>query len=288
MLQGLCLLTRIQNYNKVMAGTPILIAVAPNGSRKTKLDHPGLPLSPKELAKTAILCMEAGASMMHFHVRDGFGQHTLDHTTYAPVLKELESAVGDNILLQVSSEAGGRYRPEEQIEQMKRLAPHCLSCGLREIVQDVSDYDRGYAFFSHLHRAGVLVQHILYSPADVQWYETLCAEGIIPGRKHFLLFVLGKYGRVGSEGCELQGYIQVLKRRNPWMVCGFGQIEHSLSDQAAKLGGHIRVGFENNQHLPDGTLAPDNASLVTLTSDLAKSAGRLPGDKIFAESLHGV
>jgi 3-keto-5-aminohexanoate cleavage enzyme len=271
-----------------MARTPMLIAVAPNGARKSKLDHSELPLGTGELIKTAEKCLAAGAGMMHFHVRDRYGKHTLDHKIYGPVLKELEAAVGEDMLLQVSSESAGRYRQDEQIEQMKRLAPHCLSCGLRELVGDSTDYSAGQTFFSNLLRAGVLLQYILYSPADVEWYETLCADGVIPGDNHFLLFVLGRYQQGGTEKNDLQSYIAALKRRSPWMVCGFGQIEHDLAAQAEKLGGHARVGFENNLHLPDGSVAPDNAALVRLASGLAQAGERPLGDKLFAESLYGL
>lgn len=264
----------------------MLIAVAPNGARKTKRDHSKLPLSTDELIETAISCLDAGAAMMHFHVRDSFGRHTLDHNIYGPVLKELEAVVGENMLLQVSSESAGIYRPDEQIEQMKRLAPHCLSCGLREVFGDGKDYSAGHEFITELHRTGVLLQYILYSPADVVWYETLCADGVIPGKNHLLLFVLGRYDQGTGSDCQLDNYVASLKRKRPWMVCGFGQLEHDLVAQAAERGGHVRVGFENNLSLADGSLAPDNATLVRLSADQARSAGRLPGDKLFAESLH--
>ncbi|MFW2369021.1 MAG: 3-keto-5-aminohexanoate cleavage protein [Desulforhopalus sp.] len=271
-----------------MSRNPMLIAVAPNGARKTKLDHPQLPLTPSEIVTTAIDCLEVGASMMHFHVRNSDGNHTLNHAVYLPVLRELEAVVGDRMLLQVSSEAAGRYQAEEQIEQMKRLAPHCLSCGLREIIRSDRDYAAGNAFFSELHRAGVLVQYILYSPAEVEWYERLCDEGVIPGDTHLLLFVLGRYGGDTKEDYDLHSYVSALKRKSPWMACGFGLGEHAVMVQAVKLGGHGRVGFENNHLLPGGAPAPDNAALVKLTADLACLAERSTGDKTFAESLHGL
>ena len=257
----------------------LTVPVRPNG------DHADLPLAPAELVRTAETCMEAGAGMMHFHVRDRHGRHSLDHRLYGPVLKELESAVGGKMVLQVSSESAGIYRPAEQIEQMKRLAPHCLSCGLRELIKDRQDYAVGYDFFSQLFRTGVLVQLILYSPEDVEWYETLCDEGVIPGDKHLLLFVIGRYGQDAGEQEDLRLYLRALKRQSPWMACGFGQAEHSVMVQAATSGGHVRVGFENNHHLPDGLPAPDNAALVQLASKFALSVGRTPGDKPFAESL---
>ncbi len=264
---------------------PILIAVAPNGARKTKLDHPELPLTTVELIRTAETCMEAGAGMMHFHVRDRHGRHSLDHRLYGPVLKELESAVGGKMVLQVSSESAGIYRPTEQIEQMKRLAPHCLSCGLRELIKNRQDYAAGHGFFSELFRTGVLVQLILYSAEDVEWYETLCAEGVLPGEKHLLLFVIGRYDKDAGEQEDLRLYLKALKRQSPWMACGFGQAEYSVMVQAATSGGHVRVGFENNLHLPDGSPASDNAALVQLASNYARSMGRAPGGKLFAESL---
>jgi len=190
------------------------------------------------------------------------------------------------MLLQVSSEAAGIFQPDEQIEQMKRLAPHCLSCGLREFVKEQKDYDAGHAYFSEMHRAGALVQYILYSPADVEWYEMLCAEGVLPGKNHLLLFVMGRHGQDVGENFTLQSYVSALKQNNPWMACGFGLDEHKIMAQVAKLGGHGRVGFENNHQLPDGSPAPDNSSLVKLTAKLALSAGRLPANKLFAESLH--
>lgn len=271
-----------------MSREPMLLAVAPNGARKTKIDHAELPVTSSELVDTAIACLEAGASMMHFHVRDNNGQHTLDHAIYAPVLRDLKMAVGDRMLLQVSSESAGRYQPADQIDQMKRLAPHCLSLGLGEIIGKRKDYSAGHTFLSELHQAGVLVQYILYSPAEVEWYEKLCVEGVIPGKANLLLFVLGRYGEDESGAGDLQSYVSALKRKSPWMACGFGLREHAVVAQAIGLGGHCRVGFENNHHLPDGSIAPDNASLVKLSSDLARSAGRIPGDKFFAESLHGL
>lgn len=264
---------------------PILIAVAPNGARKTKKDHPQLPLTPSELARTAVACAEKGAGMMHLHVRDSKGKHTLSPEYYQPAIREVEAAVGNKMLIQVTSEAAGVFETFEQIDLMKQLAPHCLSCGLREFVKDQEGFERADKFFSQLHQAGTLVQYILYCPEDVEWYELLCEEGILPGKKHFLLFVLGSYGEKDRVFYNLHDYLEPLKRSSRWMACAFGRSEHSVMKQAAELGGHVRVGFENNLLLPDGSLAKDNAELVALTVEMAGLKGRPSGDKLFAESL---
>lgn len=268
-----------------MTSSPILIAVAPNGARRSQQDHAALPITPLELARTAVACAEAGAGMIHLHVRDVKGNHTLEPAAYKPAIKEIEAAVGDRMLIQVSSEAAGIYDAPKQIELMKQLAPHCVSCGLREFVPDESQYETGADFFVGLDNSDTLIQYILYSPEDVRWYETLCRIGVIPGSKHLLLFVLGRYATMKPHPDFLDDYVNALKRKSNWMVCAFGEQEHQIMRRAAECGGHARVGFENNLQLPSGALAPDNAALVKVTVQSAHLAGRICGGKDFAESL---
>ena len=269
----------------MMKKDPMVIAVAPNGARKTREDHPSLPLTAGELIETAWKCYEAGASMMHFHVRDESGGHTLAPEIYRPALDLLTSEVGDRLLLQVSSEAAGRYDSVEQREAMKRLAPHCLSLALRELLPNRESHEAGARYLSELSSEGVLVQFILYSPKEVEWYEQLCSGGIIPGDAHLLLFVLGSY-RTPQSSCDLGPYLEQLKRKSPWMACAFGPAESMLAGQIAERGGHIRVGFENNQQLPDGSQAGDNSDLVRVARKAAYDADRTIGDRQIAVSLH--
>lgn len=275
-----------QQINSAVQNQPILIAVAPNGARKTKDDHTGLPLSPRELIETAEACLEAGAGMMHFHVRDAGGRHSLDHRIYGPVLKELDRTVGDRMLLQVSSEAAGIYQRQTQMDEMKRLAPHCLSVGVREIISEEKDFESGHRFLSELFQAGALVQYILYSAGDVLWYERLVGDGVIPGKRHLLLFVVGRYGEGRSRERDLFPFVDSLSRNSPWMACGFGVSEHKIVEQAIRLGGHVRVGFENNHLLVDGRMAADNRSLVAGAVAKGRSFSRSPASKDFAVSLY--
>lgn len=269
---------------------PILISVAPNGARKTKADHPNIPLCTEDLVKTAVSCAEAGAGMMHFHIRDGACRHSLNPGHYRKTLTELEAAVGDQLLLQVTSEAAGRYSQPQQIDYMKQLAPHCLSCGLREFIRSKKDVDSASLFFNHLHQAGTLVQYILYSPAEVKWFVNLCNQGILPGNAHFLLFVFGSYtGSTNTEVPSLDHYLLPLDNhphRVSWMVCGFGQQEFQTAEAAAARGGHVRVGFENNILRPDGRLTEDNSEQVRFMMSLALKHGRNPRKKAYAETLH--
>ncbi len=273
-----------------MSDTPILIAAAPNGARKTKADHPQLPLTNRELIDTAVSCAEAGAGMMHFHIRDKEGRHSLEPEPYRKILAELEAAVGDRLLLQVTSEAAGIYNQQEQIDLMKRLAPHCLSCALKEFIRSDADLDSGAAFFQELHRAGTLLQYILYTPSEVALFADLCSRGVLPGSSHFLLFVFGRYlDHDADQVASLDDYLEPLQHHATpftWMVCGFGGQEFSVAEAAAARGGHIRVGFENNCCRPDGSPAVDNSSQVRDMGLLAAKYGRSAQGKHFAESLY--
>src|SRR5215467_5824953 len=93
----------------------VAIAVAPNGGRRTKADHPALPITPDELADVAAASLEAGAAMIHVHVRDRDGCHLLDAEAYRAVIAAIRASVGDRLVLQITSEALGIYQPEEQM-----------------------------------------------------------------------------------------------------------------------------------------------------------------------------
>ena len=90
-----------------MAEQKVLIAVAPNGARRSRKDHPALPVTLDELVETAAACARAGAAMIHLHIRDVYGEHSLDPVRYRHAITAIRERVGDNMLIQVSSEAAG-------------------------------------------------------------------------------------------------------------------------------------------------------------------------------------
>lgn len=90
---------------------PVIVSVAPNGSSKTKRDHKNLPINPLELAVEAKNCQEAGASIMHLHVRNSEGKHTLDVSQYKEAIAAIKEVVGEKMVIQATSEATGIYSP---------------------------------------------------------------------------------------------------------------------------------------------------------------------------------
>lgn len=255
--------------------TPLLITVAPNGAYKQATDHPELPLTPQSLARTAKQCLDAGAAMLHMHIRDAQGRHSLDVEGYREAQRVVRAAVGPEMILQVTSEAARVYRAPQQIAMVRALVPEAVSVGLREVDQPEIG-DAGLAdFLGWLAAQRVMTQVILYDLADLQRWQALRKRGVVPDAPWFLLFVLGRYtaGQT-SEPRDLLPFVQAHAGTEPWAMCAFGAGEHACATTAAALGGHVRVGFENNLLLSNGALAPDNAALVMQAVAAAACLGR--------------
>jgi 3-keto-5-aminohexanoate cleavage enzyme len=112
---------------------PFALGVAPIGARKTRADHPALPLHPREIAETAARCREAGAARLHWHVRRPDGSHSLARDDYRPAIEAVRRAVGDRMVLQLTTEAVDRYTPAQRVAARKALRLQAVSVALREI-----------------------------------------------------------------------------------------------------------------------------------------------------------
>src|SRR3954465_13694285 len=105
----------------------VAIAVAPNGGRRAKADHPAIPLTIPELARVAAESLDAGAAMIHAHIRDAQGRHLLDAATYRDATAAIRRSVGEKLVIQVTSESIDRYQPAEQIAVIKAVKPEAVS-----------------------------------------------------------------------------------------------------------------------------------------------------------------
>ncbi len=257
---------------------PAVICVAPNGARRTRADHPEIPLSANALAREACACRDAGAAMMHLHVRDGEGRHVLDADIFQDVLAVVRREVGRDMILQITTEAVGRYQPARQMAVVRAVRPQSASVAIREVI--AAGEASAAEFFAWMETHDVLAQYILYTPHEVRRFNALCKRGLIGETQRFVLFVVGADARVPVAANDLTDYVDALAEGGPakWGVCAFGAMEAPAAAAALKLGGHPRIGFENNLYLANGALAPNNAALVAETVRAAASAERTIAD----------
>lgn len=248
------------------------IMVAPNGARLTKQDHPMVPVTTEELVACALACSQAGAGAIHLHVRDDHGLHVLDSDRYREVLSALASEVPE-IIPQITTEAVGRFTPEEQAQVVFETGANYASVAPKEIAS--RDEEFATRFYAECAERGITVQHILYSRDDADLLTRLLPKQALISPDLQLLFVLGRYSEDrNSKPDDLRPFLEWMQdaRLSPdWACCAFGQGETSCLVAAARAGGKCRVGFENSTLNADGSIASDNASRVRrLVAELAR------------------
>ncbi len=269
---------------------PCLLMVAPNGARRHKQHHPAIPLTLEEMLETAEACADAGAAAIHVHVRDREGRHTLDPDLNARWYERLKERLGDRLVIQLTTEAAGRFGPEEQAAMVRAVRPEAISLAPREWTPALVEPDAALrAFLDWLAEADISTQYILYSPDEVRRFHAWRRQGWIPQPRPMVLFVLGRYGEpsAAADPGSLCAFLADHDPLCPWMACAFGRPESAALLAAAALGGHLRVGFENNLEHGDGTPAADNADRVAAVAEGLRLIGRLRASLAQARAILG-
>lgn len=238
--------------------------VALNGARRTKNDHPKLPITIGEIVEEAVKCQQVGADGIHLHVRDKDGKHVLDAGLYREALTELKT-VAPALLPQITTEAVGIYKPEQQRSLVKEVKPELVSIAISEMTAE-QNFEQATAFYKWCEQSGITVQHIIYGEEDLKLIENLLNQNQLKETDLQLLFVLGKYtpGQQ-SRPQDLTPFTDWLTSANikaDWSVCAFGSGETACLSEAVRHGGKVRVGFENSLWNADGSIARDNAERV--------------------------
>ena len=265
-------------FDHLFSKRHVIVMCAPNGARKGSTDHPAVPITPAEIAGCAEEVLDQGVSVLHLHVRDEKGAHSLDPERYRAAIGAIRDRVGDALVLQVTTEAVGLYTREEQMASVRELRPEAVSLALRELVPSSAEEQEAASFFAWLERERIWPQYILYTPEEVQRFDELRRRGLFSSERPFVLLVLGRYSDA-SEGSldELDAMLEAADcTAFPWAVCCFGSQEHAAARVATARGGHVRIGFENNLILSDGSVARDNAALIRQYCDTGIANNRRP------------
>lgn len=193
----------------------------------------------------------------------------------------MQQATGGRLMVQLLTEAVGRYSPMEQIRLVRELRPEAVSLAPRELIGEAAEPTAEVRAFLDWHVVeAISPQFIVYNPDEVARFHRWRERRLIPQAKPFVLLVLGRSGAKG-ESVAPRALLAFLERHDPdcpWAVCAFGREETACLLRAAALGGHVRVGFENSLCYGNGALVPDHAAKVE-----ALVAGlRLMGRKLAA------
>ena len=156
---------------------------------------------------------------------------------------------------------------------VREVQPESASVSIREITSTGLASSALYEFYSWAKKSNVLVQHVIYTLAELEKFRELVALGTIPGRKHVVIVALGQYDKSIPDlemESRLESFASAFRESDLdliWFVCSFGKREAQTVLNAVPAGGHVRIGFENNIWLPDGRLADSNQTLIKQVSD---------------------
>ena len=252
------------------------LTVAPNGAYLRKSTHSAVPTTEAELVETARACFNTGAGMVHLHVREDDESHSLDAARYRSAITAIQKAVPE-MAVQITTESGGKYGVAEQLRCLREVKPDAASVAAREIARDAS---LAREFYHSADELGVALQHIVYSPEDLDMLLAWIEDGTVPGEMHDILIVLGRYtdGKLAKPE-DLDVFLPKVENSVfRWTLCAFGKHEQACLLAALEAGGNARIGFENNTVAPDGTVFADNsASVASFVSAAAEQGFHVRG-----------
>lgn len=268
---------------------PLIITCAITGAETTRDKQPALPITPKEQAQAAKDAVEAGASIIHLHVRDDSGKPTQDLARFRDSISAIRAAA-PGVIIQIST--GGAVG--ESIENRARpleLKPEMasLNCGTLNFGDDV--------FLNHpkdilslatlMKKHSVMPELEVYEAGMVESAMRLKKDGVICEPLHFQ-FVLGVPGGMSGDVRNLVHLVSLVSSESHWGVAGIGRYQLPLAMHAIPMGGHVRVGLEDNIYYSKGVLARSNAELVARIARLAKEFDRPVASPAEARKLLGL
>ena len=272
---------------------PTIITCAVTGNMTTREDHPRLPVTPEEIADAAIGAARAGAAIVHIHVRDPeTGRGTMEVRYYREVVERIRDA-GTDVLINLTTGEGGRFRPSDddpkvaapgstlthparRVEHVVELKPDICSLDLNTMYSGsavVINTPRNVSIMANLiYEAGVKPELEVFDTGDVHLGNALIEQGVLREPTLFQIVLGVRYGANPSP--QTLAYLtSILPKNCQWAAFGIGRMEYPMLAQAWLLGGHVRVGMEDNVYIRRGVLAEDNAQLVTKAAHIIDELG---------------
>ena len=240
------------------------LMVAPNGSKRMKIDHESIPITIGEICSTAKACYNSGAEAIHFHVRNNDGLHVLDSGLYKEALAELNLIV-PKMHLQITTEAIGIYSPEHMRNLIYNVDTPGISIGIKEMIPSGNPTDEDIKVYKYLVEKETKIQHICYFPEELEILSKLIKVAELPNENTWCMFTIGHYTGRKSDPKLIPMFLDSKKKNQingDWAICAFSVEEKECIKKAISLNGNIRVGFENSIHMFDGRVALNNESKV--------------------------
>ena len=270
-----------------------IISCALTGSAPTPAKNPAVPVTPEEIANSALEAEQAGAAIVHIHVRDpqtAIRSMELEH--YAGVVTRIRDAQS-KLIINLTTGPGARFVPGAddpldpgegtllksaavRLRHIEELKPEICSLDIAtmnfrdSVFMNAPDILREMA--DRARAAGAKPELEVFDSGHIELAKQLIKEDLIAPPPDFQLCLGVAYGApaTAQSMMHMQGQ---LPEGATWSAFGVGRNQFPMVAQAVLLGGHVRVGFEDNLYLEAGTLAPSNAALVDKAAGIIRSLG---------------
>jgi len=266
----------------------VILTAAIVGAELTRAQTPYLPLTPGEIADEAARCREAGAAVIHLHVREDDGSNTQSSDRFAEVMDAVRSKC-DCVLQPSTGGAVGMSLDVRAGPLACRPEMATLNCGTINFGDDVFINSRPdiRRLAAKIRAAGAMPELECYEVGHVEEALALASERVISAPLHFQ-FVLGVKGAIPARE-DVVAYMRTLVPRDAtWAVAAVGRWQQPMTELAMRLGGHARVGIEDNIYLGKGVLSEGSAPLVARAAEYARSIGRRPVEPERARAILGL
>ena len=271
--------------------TPVIISVAITGSLPQKSHNPAVPITVEEQVESSHAAFEAGAALVHIHVRDDQGKPASDPERFR-VVQEGVRKYCPGMIVQFST--GGRGRDLAQRGAMLHLRPDMASLATGSVNFPTAVYENPPDFVEGLARQ-MLERDIkpeveIFDVAMLYNASELVKAGLLRAPAH-VQFVLGLKNALPARRELLEFLIRELESVLPgatWTAAGIGRHQLTVNHWSLELGGHARTGLEDNVRFDETRLASSNAELVARVAALTGQYGRRAATAAEARAILGL
>ena len=271
---------------------PIVIAVAITGSVPRKKDNPAVPTTPSEQVESTHQAFEAGASLVHIHVRNDDETSSSDPARFAQVQEGVRRHC-PGMIVQFST--GGRGRDQAARGNALDLRPDMASLSTGSVNFPTIVYENAASLVndlaSKMHQFGVRPEIELFDLSHIHGARRLIEAGLMDERPHVQV-VMGVKNALPAEEHLLDLMLGEIRRQLPratWTAAGIGVNQSRVMDWVLARGGDgVRTGLEDNIRVSKNRLAASNAELVTMAAELCARHGRRPATPDEARAALGI
>jgi 3-keto-5-aminohexanoate cleavage enzyme len=252
----------------------LIITVAPVGAEVTREQTPHVPISPHEIAAEAKRAFDAGAAIVHVHGRNPDGSATQSSAVFGEIIERVRSTT--DLIVQVSTGGATGMTAEERLEplacdpEMATLTVGTLNFG-HEIFENPLPLVECFA--GEILARGMKAEVEVFDTGMLSTADRLVEKRLLNDPLHYD-FVMGVPGGIAATPANLLHLSSSIRPGATWTVAAMGRFQLPMATLAIVMGGHVRVGFEDNIHYTKGVLATSNAQLVERVVRIARELGR--------------